>query len=224
MERSPETKQEMEPEELAQHLRRPSGAKGREVGQAMNNVNAGVNRACLELLAIGGSDRVLEIGPANGAFVPEILEGHDEVVYTGLDWASDMVAEAERNNAAFVAAQRANFIQGSSESMPFADDAFDKVLAVNTLYFWDKPDDHIAQVARVMRPGGTFCLAFGDRSFMGTLAFTAYGFSLYDREGASELLTRNGFRIVNAQAFRETSTSNTGEQVEKFGHILLCTI
>lgn len=223
MEQTSEPKKEMEPQELAQHLRRPAGAKGLEVGQVMNNVNAGVNRACHKLLAFGGSDRVLEIGPGNGGFVSEILEGRPDVTYTGLDWSSDMVAEAQKNNAPFVADGQARFLQGNSDNLPFPADTFDKVLAVNTLYFWESPTDHLAQIARVMRPGGTFCIAFGDRSFMKGLAFTAYGFTLYDRESASNLLAKSGFRVVQSEKFSETSTSNTGEDVEKFGHLLLCT-
>lgn len=217
-------KEDMEPEKLAHHLRRPNGARGVEVGLGMNKVNAGFNRACHQLLTLGGSDRVLEVGPANGAFVGEMLEGNPDVSYTGLDWSVDMVTEAMRTNESLVSTGRVRFFQGSSDDMPFADDSFDKVLAVNTLYFWDQPEDHLQQVARVMRPGGTFCIAFGDRSSMQGMAFTAYGFTLYDRESASDLLTRNGFRVMRSEEFRETSTSNTGETVEKFGHALLCTI
>lgn len=223
MSQEPETKKELDPQELAQHLRQPQGAVGLEVGKTMNTVNAGFNRACHQLLAFGDSDSVLELGPANGAFVPDILEGNPRVTYTGLDWSADMVSEAERANAPWVAKEQARFFQGSSDALPFPANTFDKVLAVNTLYFWDEPSEHLAQVARVMRPGGLFCLAFGDRSFMEGLAFTAYGFKLYNRESASELLESSGFRIVQSREFREMGKTNTGEPVEKFGHALLCT-
>ncbi|WP_211224481.1 class I SAM-dependent methyltransferase [Marinimicrobium agarilyticum] len=225
MDKSSDIKKEaLDPKELAKHLRQPQGSIGLEVGTTMNTVNAGVNRACHQLLALEGSDRVLELGPANGRFVSELLQANPGITYTGVDWSDDMVAEAERTNAEWVATNQARFLQGNSDNLPFPDNTFDKVLAVNTLYFWDKPADHLAQVARVMRPGGLFCLAFGDRSFMETLAFTAYGFMLYDRQSATALLERNGLRVVEAQEYREMGKSNTGEPVEKFGHALVCTI
>lgn len=39
----------------------------------MNEANLSVNRKCLQALDIRSGDKVLEIGPGNGAFVGELL-------------------------------------------------------------------------------------------------------------------------------------------------------
>jgi SAM-dependent methyltransferase len=46
------------------------------------------------------------------------------------------------------------------ESLPFADDFFDKVLCVHVLYFWKDLDVSLREIARVLKPGGRFGLLF----------------------------------------------------------------
>lgn len=57
----------------------------------MNKANQGTNRACLELLQLAARDRVLEVGPGNGAFAGDIVASAKHVTYTGLDWSAEMV-------------------------------------------------------------------------------------------------------------------------------------
>lgn len=212
----------MEPEELGAQLRCPSGAEALDVARQMNEANRAVNHACIDLLRMAAEDRVLELGPGNGAFASDIVSAADDVRYTGLDWSAAMVAEAEKINAELVAAGRASFHQGSSDGMPFPAASFDKLLSVHNLYFWEYPMDHLAEVRRVIKPGGLFCIAFGDRSFMKDLPFVPFGFALYDSEEVQALLREAGLRVLDSQQHHETGRSNTGEIVEKVINIILC--
>lgn len=206
---------------IAAQLRRPSGIEAPEVARRMNEANGPVNRRCIERLQLCAGDRVLEIGPGNGAFVAEIVGAADGITYTGLDWSAEMVREAQAGNRELVAAGRVQLHQGSSEAMPFADASFDKALAVHTLYFWEHPGDHLAEIRRVLRPGGLLCIAFGDRAFMQDLPFTRYGFTLYDADGGRGLLDQSGFDVRDVLPHREAGRSNTGEVVDKLIHIAL---
>ncbi len=122
------------PEALAAQLRRPAGADAEATGARMNEANAAVNRRAIALLGVAAGQAVLEIGPGNGAFVPELLISTGSR-YVGLDWSPEMVAAAQRRNAQAVAAGRARFVEGDAAALPFRDAAFDRVLSVNTLYF-----------------------------------------------------------------------------------------
>ncbi|QUM80452.1 class I SAM-dependent methyltransferase [Moritella sp. 5] len=212
----------MEPEHLASQLRCPSGDKALEVGISMNKANYNLNRECINLLELNDDNRVLEIGPGNGAFVQEILQEAKGINYVGIDISTALVAEASRLNESQVRKGIAKFECGDSADLPFEAGYFDKVFTVHTLYFWDKPYEHLSEVRRVLKPSGTFCIAFGNREFMKNLPFVKYGFELYDDSSACNLLREVGFNIESVHEFTEHGLSNTGESVDKLVHVIVC--
>lgn len=212
----------MDPHTLASQLRHPSGEHASEVALNMNSANGQLNVKCINLLNLQNSESLLEIGPGNGVFATDIIKRADNLSYTGVDWSADMVAEAKRMNEDIVISGQATFQQGNSSQLNFDSNVFDKVLTVHTLYFWDKPLEHLAEIRRVLKPQGLFCLAFGDSSFMKDLPFVPYGFELYDRELACNLLQEAGFRLLNAEYYVEQGVSNTGEVVDKVINIIIC--
>lgn len=212
----------MDPQALASQLRHPSGESASEVALKMNSANGELNAKCIDLLSLQESESLLEIGPGNGAFAADIIKRAENLSYTGVDWSADMVAEAKRINKAIVNSGQAAFYEGDSSQLNFDSNTFDKVLTVHTLYFWDKPAKHLAEIRRVMKPEGLFCLAFGDSSFMKSLPFTPYGFELYDKERACRLLNASGFNVLAIEPHREQGVSNTGKVVDKLINIILC--
>lgn len=211
----------MESRILASQLRCPNGTEASDVAQRMNEANSALNHKCIDLLQLRASDSLLEIGPGNGAFVADIINVANNISYMGLDWSPEMVAEAERFNKHLVEQGCVQFQQGNSEQLPFEPRLFDKVLAVHTLYFWEKPGDHLAEIRRVMKPNGLFCIAFGDRSFMKDLSFVPYGFDLYDEVEGCALLRSSGFQIKNTYQHKESGLSNTGDHVNKVINIII---
>lgn len=212
----------MDPHTLASQLRHPSGEHASEVALNMNSANGQLNVKCINLLNLQHSESLLEVGPGNGVFAADIIKRADNLSYTGVDWSADMVAEAKRMNEDIVISGQATFQQGNSSQLNFDSNVFDKVLTVHTLYFWDKPLEHLAEIRRVLKPQGLFCLAFGDSSFMKDLPFVPYGFELYDKELACNLLQESGFRLLNAEYYVEQGVSNTGEVVDKRINIIIC--
>ncbi|QUM84713.1 class I SAM-dependent methyltransferase [Moritella sp. 28] len=212
----------MEPEHLASQLRCPSGDKALEVGISMNKANYNLNRECINLLELNDDNRVLEIGPGNGAFVQEVLQEAKGINYVGIDISTALVAEASRLNDSQVRKGVAKFECGDSADLPFEAGYFDKVFTVHTLYFWENPYEHLSEVRRVLKPSGTFCIAFGNREFMKNLPFVKYGFELYDDSSACNLLREVGFNIESVHEFTEHGLSNTGESVDKLVHVIVC--
>ncbi len=212
-----------DPAFVAAQLRRPSGDVAVEVAERLNKANTTTNHQAIALLDVQPGEQVLEIGPANGAFAPVIVESAPGVTYAGLDWSPEMVQAATARNQLLVQAGHAQFVQGSSDAIPFEDAAFDKVLTVHTLYFWEKPEDHLAEIRRVLKPGGLFCLCFGDRAFMENLPFAQHGFRLFDRAAAETLLRDNGFTPIGFHRHTEREVSNTGETMDKQINMVQCT-
>ncbi|MEM7468827.1 MAG: class I SAM-dependent methyltransferase, partial [Pseudomonadota bacterium] len=182
-----------DPQGIAAQLRRPSGTGAVGAADQMNKANAAANLKAIKALEISQYDRVLEIGPGNGKFAPDVLAQARDVKYVGVDWSGEMVNAAQKLNASVVDSGAARFYAGESSDLPFEHASFDKALSVHTLYFWEDPVDHLVEIKRVLKPSGRFCLGFGDAAFMENLPFTAFGFQLYDKNMATEILGEAGF-------------------------------
>ena len=97
---------------------------------------------------LAGVGRVLDIGTGEGQVARSLRDDGAEVF--GVDPISAMVHEA---------AQRAPDMavtQAGAAALPFADGSFDAALACLVFEHIDDVDGAIADVARVLRPGGTF--------------------------------------------------------------------
>lgn len=96
--------------------------------------------------------RVLDLGCAGG-FMAEALAARGAHV-TGIDPAADAIAGA-RAHARGQGLEIAYDV-GAGESLPYADGAFDAVVCVDVLEHVADLERVLAEVARVLRPGGSF--------------------------------------------------------------------
>lgn len=210
----------LSPEHLAAQLRHPHGEHALAVAESMNRSNGALNHAAIALLAVAAHQCVLEIGPGNAAFAADLLRAPGSR-YLGVDVSADMVDAAQARLAAAGLASRASVQLGDAQALDLPDACVDAVLAVNTLYFWPDLRTPLTELARVLRPGGRLCLAFGDAAFMRSLPFTAHHFHLYDLAEVEQALRVSGLQVCGWRSHREMGTSNDGRAVEKHFHLLL---
>lgn len=102
-----------------------------------------------ELLA-GLHGDVLEIGVGVGNNWPFLLR--DGIRYVGIDPDTAMLERARRRAAALGLA--VDLRCAPAEAIPFPDRSFDAVVSTLTLCTVDDPDRAIAEIRRVLRPGG----------------------------------------------------------------------
>lgn len=95
---------------------------------------------------------VLEIGVGTGWSLAHYPDGVEAIV--GLEPNEGMLARAERRAAA--SNRRVGLVRGSAEALPFADDSFDTVTSMLVLCTVADPARALAEVRRVLRPGGSF--------------------------------------------------------------------
>ncbi len=200
-------KEDIDFKAVAAQLAKPEGEDGIKTAAHMNVSNGDMTRHAIDLLACDDHDHVLEIGPGNGLFAEYVLSKGRGIHYTGADISATMVDAAREINKQHIDAGRVTFEQVDGLHLPFPDATFDNVFTVNTLYFWKNPVRQLAEIRRVLKPQGTFCLAIGSKAFMETLPFTQYGFTLYAPEEAQELLTGHGF-VLTDTLIREHKTSS----------------
>jgi SAM-dependent methyltransferase len=99
--------------------------------------------------------RVLEVSCGHGGGASHVVRTLAPATYTGLDL-----------NRAAIDFCRAtydlpglSFVHGDAENLPFADDSFDAVLNVEASHGYPDFPRFLAEVARVLRPGGHFLYA-----------------------------------------------------------------
>ncbi len=98
---------------------------------------------------------VLDVATGTGLVATELLRRGFRV--TGLDQSDEMLAVARRRIGA-----RGDLVIASAESVPFPDAAFDHATFTYLLRYVDDPGATLAELARVVRPGGTIAsLEFG---------------------------------------------------------------
>lgn len=97
---------------------------------------------------------VLDVGCGDGALMADLC--HKGAKVTGIDPDEAMLAAAQRR--ADVSGLAFSVLPGTAEALPFADCSFDRVVAITVLCFIDRPDAAIAELARVLRPGGQIIL------------------------------------------------------------------
>jgi SAM-dependent methyltransferase len=205
--------------EIAAQLRKPTGQHGIATAERMSVNNEGMIKKCIDHLNIKDHNQVLEIGPGGGLHVPYVLEKAKHIVYTGADISDTMVALAKEQNATLVTNGTASFVQVALKNgcaiLPFADNRFDGIFTVNTLYFWNDALAQAREIYRVLKPGATFSLCFATEEFMSILPFTQYGFNLYTVEKARMLLEAASFKIEDIIAEKENVTGPGGELFER---------
>jgi SAM-dependent methyltransferase len=158
---------------LGRQLRCPAGWGGRLVGRAMEIANRGPYAETIRRLDVAPGVRVLELGFGPGLGICRLAELVPRGTVAGIDASPVMVRRASRRNAAAIAAGRVRLLRGDFAALPFARAAFDRVLAVNVVYFWDRPEDVMGEIVRVTRPGGriavfaTHCASMAKWPFAG---------------------------------------------------------
>jgi len=144
-------------EQIASQLRCPQGELGKEFGRVMNLRNLSMILGALAQLDLQAGNRVLELGAGDGGLLGYLLSRAPELQYIGLDISETMVAQARAFNAPFIQAGLADHVLYDGTRLPLADASFDRALAVNTVYFWADMPAMLAELARVLKPGGRLC-------------------------------------------------------------------
>lgn len=104
---------------------------------------------------IRSGQRVLDV--ACGTGVVAVTCARRGAVVTGLDLTPELLATAQENAA--MAGVTVDFHQGDAEALPFPDAAFDAVLSQFGHMFAPRPEVAIAEMLRVLKPGGTIAFS-----------------------------------------------------------------
>ncbi len=111
-------------------------------------------REMVSHVAVGHPTTVLDVatGPAGVALQ---LASRTAAHVTGIDLSPDMLGEGRRNVRAAGLEPRIALLLGQGDRLPFPDASFDALTFTYLLRYVADPAATIAELARVVRPGGT---------------------------------------------------------------------
>lgn len=209
---------------IARQLACPEGEHGIKTGEMMNISNIGMTYASIATLNLKDGESVLEIGHGNGGHIAHLLSQANNLKYVGADISETIIAEAQHINAGFVEKGIVRFQLTDGIQLPFADEQFDKIFTVNTLYFWKNPLEYLKEIKSLLKHNGSFVIAFADKTFMEKLPFTKYGFTLYDLEDVKNLLIKAGLTITHNVKKTEQIKSSAGFMVERDYYVVCASL
>jgi arsenite methyltransferase len=135
----------------------PSGLIGRIFGRAMVKDTADANDRALALLDLTAPRTVLEIGFGQGRTAAVLLEAGHRIL--GVDPSPAMVKQATARNRTACRDGLATLRHSDGVTVAFPDRTADAAFSVHTVYFMPDPTATFADIARVLRPGGTLVIA-----------------------------------------------------------------
>jgi len=113
----------------------------------------------LDRAAVQNGERVLDLACGTGTLALEVLERAPGARVTGMDGDPEILERAR--DKADKAGAEADFDEGVSTDLPYADESFDVLLS--TLFFHHLSDEAkratADEIARVVRPGGRVAVA-----------------------------------------------------------------
>jgi ubiquinone/menaquinone biosynthesis C-methylase UbiE len=169
----------------------PSGFIGKLVGHIMNWYNRQDNDWTISLLDLQPADHVSEIGFGPGQAIKCAAQHVTHGFIAGVDLSPTMVEQAKRRNASYVRTGRVELRQGDVAALPYENASFDKIFAVNCIYFWPEPMRALREMHRVLKPQGLLAITVRVKQHA--------PYSLYTGDKLTAMLSEAGFRQARFQ-------------------------
>lgn len=182
---------------------RPSGFFGRVTLRRMNKSHSKLTDWGLTHIAVQPQFTILDIGCGGGRTVGKLAALATQGKVHGVDYSEESVSFSRKLNTAFVAEGRVEIQQASVSQLPFADNTFDMITAVETHFWWPNFADDLREVFRVTKPGGQ--LAIIAEVYKGAPAFVSRlveqsapqtGIRMFTPDEHRDLMARAGYTDI----------------------------
>lgn len=182
---------------MAAQFRKPSGWFGTLLfGRFMNRINRKITDATIALLEINPGQDVLEIGFGGGASLGRLVLVVRGGKVSAIDFSPEMVSRAERHYRRCIEQGHIQVQLGDVSHLPFPDGAFDRVLTVNTIYFWPDSLQGLREIYRVLKSDGRAAISIRSAEKMGQYGVTKHNFRLFSAGDVVGLMGQVGFRDI----------------------------
>lgn len=184
----------------------PHGFIGKACCIIMNIINKPMYKKTIDMLNLAASDKMLDIGFGNGYLLKRADKKFGADMY-GIDISPDMCVNAQKRNRRAAKQNRLHLSVGDCCALEYAENTFDAVTSVNTVYFWEDTEKALREIKRVLKPGKSFYNAVYTKSFLDSLSYTKTGFKKFEEAELAALGEKVGFgnvsvcKIKNGKSF-----------------------
>jgi len=124
-------------------------------GEEMEAHHISITQQTLELMKLRPGERVLDLGCGAGwasrLMAKSVANGDRPGQVVGLDVSDEMIRRARAGSADY---DNVMFVVGSAQQIPWEENFFDKVLSVESFYYYADQERALAELFRVMAPKG----------------------------------------------------------------------
>lgn len=149
---------------------------------------------------------VLDLGTGSGYALRALNDVNGLQRGIGVDAAEQMV----RNARTYTDDPAIGYIQGNFEALPLATDSIDHAFSMEAFYYASDPDAVLAELSRVLRPGGTFYCAvnFFEESEQTHRWEDRFGVEMtrWDRPQYREAFRQAGFAVAAQRCIPDEET------------------
>ena len=177
------------------------------LGRVMKGVRgpgmADEHRIARALLELNAGDAVLDVACGTGNFTRGFARAvGPEGLAVGIDVSETMLSRAVSDTQSAGLADRAAYVRGNAQEMPFVDGVFDGVCCFAALHLFADPSRALDRMSALLAPGGRIAIFTSVRGRsvpLRTWEWVAGGRSgmrLFEREEVTRGLERRGFEDV----------------------------
>ncbi|KGE16500.1 class I SAM-dependent methyltransferase [Paenibacillus wynnii] len=143
---------------LIGQAKNPRGFVGNVMIKIMNKAHSTMTTWAFSQMTIRKDAPVLDIGCGGGQTIHMLSRLKLPIDIYGVDYSQQAVETSILKNREAVDLGTVNISRGEVSSLPFPDQFFGTITAVQTHYFWPDLKNDVKEIFRVLKPGGTFII------------------------------------------------------------------
>jgi SAM-dependent methyltransferase len=188
----------------------PGNLPGGGIGSGVNTwLNAPLYRLMAAALDPQPDDELLDVACGEGAFLAEHASRARRVA--GLDLSAIKVGLAQRRLADRIAAGTAEVVNGDAGALPWEDGRFSAVTCMDAFALFPDPERVLAEMWRVLRPGGRAVMGIGWKVAEGTATHKMLGtFWVWNEAEVRRMTGEAGFDDVAISYARMAGDNRLG--------------
>ncbi len=187
---------------LIENAEKPKGFWGKMMIRSMNKGHSDLTDWALSYVDIQKNNYVLDVGCGGGKTLSKLSDKIGNGKSFGIDYSDLCVKKSTSLNSKNILCGKTKVIQASVDNLPFADDMFDLITAVETYYFWHDKLLGLQEIYRTLKSGGKLLLVFemlktDDDPLRWKAVEDRLNIEAVTREEIIDILLRAGYQNIN---------------------------
>lgn len=171
----------------------PAGENGTKMLERMNEHHKDLRDWGFSLIDWRPGMEILDVGCGGGAAVRDMLVLSEGSIVKGVDYSETSIELSRKTNAKAIEYERCLIEKADASDLPYVDEAFDLVTAIETVYFWKDICAAFREIKRVLKKGGIFAVL--QEASVPSVEETGYDtkMRIYSEEELIDVMKKAGF-------------------------------